>query len=61
MKQFQDWWKNKSTCDFTCFECYSTGLFCTNQGWKAALEWIKSRSVHRLISVNEIEEELKDE
>lgn len=58
MKNYEKWW------DKECFwridmEDYTSEVY-AEKAWRAALEWVKSRSVHRLISVNEIEEELED-
>ena len=53
MKAFEKWWKEEGFYFEYEAMCEET--------WKAALEWIKSRSIKRLISVNEIEMELKGE
>ena len=42
MIEFEKWLENKE-CEFTCFECYSTGEFCSKLAWEAALKWVANK------------------
>ena len=65
MKAFNSWWDNDITKEYPLYQDkdgYNIGnTRALRVGWKAALEYIRSCSIGGLISVNEIDEELKEE
>lgn len=56
MKECKNWWILEGQNIVGHYDQHEEEL--TKVVWRAALEWIRSRSVHRLISVNDVEEEL---
>lgn len=63
MKEFEKWLENNDdkVGNNLCFYHPLDPVWdAAELGWRAALEWAKSRSVHGLISVNEIKEELEE-
>lgn len=57
MINFEKWWlqpKNDQIFDL------AGDKECCEETWKAALEWVKSRAIQRLVHVGEIERELEN-